>query len=502
MIKQDMARYVAHRERFIDVAGERYCAVHPPASRRSKGVTLTPPNFVERMVEHAHAAGVQVARIIDPGAGTGRFTIAAARAFPGASIVAIENDRELASLLLANLSAARLGDRVQVLVADYREIALPPSEGATLFIGNPPYVRHHDIDARWKHWYMTGLAARGIRGTQLAGLHAHFLVKTIDLAQRGDLVCYVTAAEWLDTGYGAALRELLLRQGRDIDIALLNRNTPTFADAMTTSAVTSFRVQEGEPLLRIREIDSSDALLALPTGNAISFRDVDSSDAWSKLAASKHPTIDRSDSFVGNLFSVHRGQVTGSNSTWIAGRYPGLLPESVLFPAVTRAKELLSLDSDQLLDASALKRVIDLPHDWSRSPRREVEQIERFIDWAKARGAQDSYIAQHRTPWFKVRLREPAPIIVTYMARRPPRFVRNLCGARLVNIAHGLYPREPIRPRDLDTITAWLNANVSRLDGRTYAGGLTKFEPGEIERLRLPSPHEIFRAQLGSTVPA
>ncbi len=352
-------------------------------------------------------------------------------------------------------------------------------------------MRHHDIDPTWKHWYASRLAARSIRGTQLAGLHAHFLVKTFDLAAEGDLVCYVTAAEWLDTEYGSALRALLLAEGRDIDVALLDRSSLAFTNTLTTSVVLTFQSLKGTSSVRLRQVKSFNELVNVGAQVVLRNGDLTPSDAWSRLAANGGVVGHRSALVLGELFAVHRGQVTGNNSIWIQGSYPDSLPEHVLFPAVTRAKELLDLGSDRLLDDSRLKRVIDLPNDWSRVSAHDSAQIERFVAWARQRGGQDSYIAQHRTPWFKVRLKEPAPIIMTYMARRPPRFVRNLCGARLVNIAHGLYPREPMAARDLDAITDWLNRNVSRLDGRTYAGGLTKFEPREVERLRLPALDEL-----------
>jgi hypothetical protein len=74
------------------------------------------------------------------------------------------------------------------------------------------------------------------------------------------------------------------------------------------------------------------------------------------------------------------------------------------------------------------------------------------------------------------------------MARRPPTFVRNLAGARHVNIAHGLYPRDPLPPIALDSLAAYLRGSVSAAQGRVYAGGLAKFEPGEMERLPVPLP--------------
>ena len=72
------------------------------------------------------------------------------------------------------------------------------------------------------------------------------------------------------------------------------------------------------------------------------------------------------------------------------------------------------------------------------------------------------------------------------MARRPPQFTLNVCGARHINVAHGLYPREALAPDALVALVAWLNENINTGSGRTYAGGLTKFEPKEIERLRIP----------------
>jgi hypothetical protein len=79
------------------------------------------------------------------------------------------------------------------------------------------------------------------------------------------------------------------------------------------------------------------------------------------------------------------------------------------------------------------------------------------------------------------------------MARRPPAFVRNLADARHINIAHGLYPREDFTSDFLDAIAKYLSGNTSTTSGRTYAGGLTKFEPREMERLPVPAPEGLAR---------
>ena len=118
-----------------------------------------------------------------------------------------------------------------------------------------------------------------------------------------------------------------------------------------------------------------------------------------------------------------------------------------------------------------------------------------FLKVAKQMGGNKGYIARHRRAWWAVGLRSPAPILATYMARRPPAFVRNAAAARHLNIAHGIYPREPMGEDLLRSLAQHLATVTTIQQGRTYAGGLTKFEPREMERLLVPGPHLLATAQ-------
>ena len=139
-----------------------------------------------------------------------------------------------------------------------------------------------------------------------------------------------------------------------------------------------------------------------------------------------------------------------------------------------------------LRDVSFLKQVIDLPVDLAGFDRADRKIIERFLQQARNLGAHHGYIASKRRAWWSVGLKEPAPILATYMARRPPAFVRNAASARHLNIAHGLYPREALSETVLANLVDYLSRAVQLSEGRTYAGGLTKFEPREMERLLVP----------------
>jgi hypothetical protein len=259
-----------------------------------------------------------------------------------------------------------------------------------------------------------------------------------------------------------------------------------FSDAEATAVVTCFEIGSQAQTVRLRSVDSVAKLGALRAGRDIPRERLASAERWTPLlrSAAKRPS-----GFVelGELCRVHRGQATGKNRVWIAGAHSRMLPDSVLFRTVTRARELFAA-GDTLERAIQLRSVIDLPEDLDGVSADERRRIERFLAVARALGADRGFIAEHRKPWWAVGLREPAPILATYMARRPPAFVRNLVRARHINIAHGLYPRERLSAERLDALVRHLAVSTRLGDGRTYAGGLTKFEPKEMERLLVPGP--------------
>jgi hypothetical protein len=177
--------------------------------------------------------------------------------------------------------------------------------------------------------------------------------------------------------------------------------------------------------------------------------------------------------------------VTGSNATWVRRLGDVSLPSSVLFPSVTKARELFAA-GECLGSLDGLRVVVDLPWDLDELDAAGRKQVLAFLKTAERAGVRRGYIATSRKAWWRVGLREPAPILATYMARRPPAFVRNEAEARHINIAHGIYPRVEMSSLALDRLAHALRTTVAVAAGRTYAGGLTKFEPREMERLPIP----------------
>jgi adenine-specific DNA-methyltransferase len=471
-----------------DPLGSAFCRLREPDKRRSAGATYTPLPIVRSMIAWAKTQATP-ARIVDPGSGSGRFIVNAGRYFSNARLIAIETDPVAALMTRAHLAAAELQNRAKVVLCDYRSIALKDCDGPTLFIGNPPYVRHHLIGQKWKDWFTRKSAERNFSASQLAGLHVHFFLATAELAKPGDYGAFITAAEWLDVNYGSVLRKLFLNELGGQALQLIEPTALPFPDAATTAVISSFKIGSSPASIKLRRVERLKDLRALNGGRAVRRQRLETANRWTPLTRSVRKVPD---GYVelGELCRVHRGQVTGANEFWIEGPHSSELPKTVLFPTVTRAREIYEAGL-ALVDGSRLRRVIDLPEDLDALAPEYRKVVAKFLILARNAGVQKGYIARHRKAWWSVGLYEPAPILATYMARRPPGFARNLVRSRHINIAHGIYPRENMTPAMLDTLTEHLARTTTVAEGRTYAGGLTKFEPKEMERLLVPAPEAL-----------
>lgn len=472
-----------------------YSSQNPQKRRREKGVTFTPQRIVDLMLDLLEATSTadnQV--IIDTGAGLGRFSIGAAERFRNSHIIAVELDQSLALGMRGLIEDFGFTKRVSVIEGDFLNIAFPSGK-PRVFLGNPPYVRHHSLTPAQKAWLRIVADRLGKKLSGLSGLHAYFLARILSEATEKDRLLMILPSEWIEASYGAAVKAAILERARAVRLYLFPAEAQVFEGTMTTSVILDMEFGGATREFQAGFIDPNGSLT--PSGlSEVELPDREPECAnWLTLARG---ALNLSDSPVkneeqtielGDLFDVHRGQVTGMNSVWIATDSTArLIPERFLIPCITDAKEILSAADGVLRSTRDLRQVIDLPKDLEALGQEEKEMIEVFLELAKRAGADKTYIGRHRRPWWRVGLHHPPVIVMSYMARRPPRFALNPGGARLLNIAHGLYPKETLTPEELESVVSWLNNQPPQGIGRTYAGGLIKVEPRDALRIRIPDP--------------
>jgi SAM-dependent methyltransferase len=124
-------------------------------------------------------------------------------------------------------------------------------------IGNPPYIRQEVIGPRGKRRIGARLARDRVaspdvfwpRWSGRSDIYVYFFAHSIRFLKENGRLVFLTASSWLDAGYGAALREFLLKNFRVI--AVIESATESFfADASINTCIT---VLEREADSRARE---------------------------------------------------------------------------------------------------------------------------------------------------------------------------------------------------------------------------------------------------------
>lgn len=471
-----------------DPLGEMYCEALSPTERRPLGAFYTPADVVDFMVSWTLKQDPQ--RVVDAGAGSGRFSVAIATHRPEIEILAVDLDPVATLLCRAHL--AQVGARnSRVLHSDYTQLDLPQFNGRTAFLGNPPYVRHHQISAESKAWAKRVAETLGLPFSGLAGLHVYFILATALHSRPGDVGCLITSAEWLDVGYGQVIRDLFCRILGVTDLVLFNpRSAQVFEDALSTALISKFQVAVKTEMVTTSLVEALDVP---PFTREVPRTELKTSRRWSRLIGPER--IDRVEGNyrdrvpLGALVKVSRGVATGANAFFVLTKEEvidnGLL--NYVHPVIISAKEIF--DADGVIRANRCEHyLLNVPPNLDLSDKRHAA-LAAYVQKGEEDGVHKGFLCSNRKPWWSLRVRKAPPAVSTYMARQAPAFAYNPDNVLLLNIAHGLHPRVDLAEQELTALISWLNEHSHEFvgQGRTYHGGLEKFEPRELESILVPS---------------
>ncbi|MDO9557771.1 MAG: methyltransferase [Coriobacteriia bacterium] len=469
-----------------DPLGERIIAMRSSVERRSIGQVFTPPLLVNEMV--GWVTRQTPSRVVDCGCGTGRFAIAAAKAMPDTPVLAVDMDPIASLACRANASVLGL-TTIAVHNDDFILMSLDSEAGRTSFIGNPPYVRHHQIPAALKQWAREKAHELGwARWSGLAGLHALFFMAVVSKSSPGDTGCLLTSSEWLDVNYGRAMRDALLNGAGGRSVHILRPQERAFEEAMVTASILCFERGLNAKGIRIQVAGQPRELKNLDKrGRLVSRAKLESATSWSQLLAPKK-SVPKGLVPLGSYVRVSRGAVTGANEFFLLtrdkARELGLTIHCT--PAITRAREVLSAHGR--LDPANSERCLLVANPTVAASDKNLRS---YLAGMGAISTRAGGVCQSRRDWYSVPLKRP-PIVATYMGRGLPAFALNPDRMPTVNVVHGLYPKVALDDDQLHGLVNFLSTGDQHgSSGRTYQGGLRKYEPSEMEQLLVPPPDQL-----------
>ena len=376
----------------------------------SRSQVDTPEDVVSLFWQVAHKYRHRFSSVLDLGAGDGRFALGGGR-FGEYVGVEIDKRRKQKTNLPPEASitygcAFRHGET-----------------GYAACIGNPPYVRHHDLDPSWRDRIANSIStATGQTVNRKCNLYIYFLFLALLRSRSQGLVATIVPYEWVSRPAALPLRNYIQSNGWQVDTYRFSE--PIFSSVETTAAISIIDKRNRSGKWNFFSISRQGVIAELP-----------------KVTGSKQGLIAYADR--GDIWA-QRGMSPGTQKVFTLSNgeriHAGLTMRDV-YPCVTTLrdvpKELTNLTrpafQSRFVEAGAKCWLIRSDRD------RMSDRLSDYLD-AVPKQLRSTSTCTNRTPWHRYPLfDQPDMLVSSGFIGRAPKALINSIGAHAVGAVHGVY---------------------------------------------------------------
>ena len=458
--------------------------------RKALGQFFTPQPVAEFMVRWVLGSGH--ARIFDPAFGLGAFHRAAVRAgcerFEGSEI-----DPEI-------LQAWRSQQRTDGAIVANEDYLTSWGRQHTNVVCNPPYMRFQRFVNRSEVLASfsreLNLKLSGYTNTASA-----FLLKSLAELDGAGRLAYLMPLEFMNAGYGAAVKEQLLASGRLRAVVSLRCEQEVFPGVITSAGILLCDAACPSREVDFHAINALDALEGVLDRRPVTRVRAGSlapGDKWLSYLSANRRAIRRATTVrISQYGHFSRGIATGANEFFVLrpSRAAALgLRSTETVPCIARSKQVNGpLFDDSALD-SLLKR--DAPVLLMKLDTEPSACALRYVREGEAQGFHKRYLTRTRRPWYRTEFRKTSPLLMGVFSRGGYKVVRNHTSALNLTCFHGFQPNL-FGAGFLDQLFLYLASAIGRetlsLSMRRYGDSLDKFEPNDLNVALAPGPAAFQR---------
>lgn len=483
-------------DRDQDLLAAIYERAVTPHNRRQLGTFFTAPALVEHMLDRAeHMLDSPPAVIVDPGAGVGAFTAAAARRWPQARILAVDVNLVTLGFLGARLAFEGLERQTNLIRDDFLTwiaCSRPSELGPWLYLGNPPYTRTQALDAQTK------AQAATLTGGDVANGHATLSTIFAAAIQRRlrpqDAMCLLLPAAWTHTRSARELRKALWSKAwRPLELHCWPSRARAFVGPGVTATVLSLgSTRQRRQPYRFARAEIHDGRVHVSAFEARS-RQMPCPDPWPGGTGRRGSRVAERTFPLSELFRIRRGLATGANRFFFVSHAVA----ATLPPGVQRAG-LMTLRGTHMergsLDLAAWVRLREQGIPCVLLDIREEDvtnvAVARYITRGERLGLHERYLCAHRDPWYSLESLLPPDLIFAPLITNTVHVVRNTVAALPSNSLYGLYANVGVGDAEIKAVEAWLRGPnglaALHAHGHRFPGGSLKLEPGDLRSLPIP----------------
>lgn len=452
--------------------------------RKAFGQFFTPPAIAKFMVDWVLQSGAT--RLYDPAFGLGAFYEASLDTHPKINFTASEIDTRI-----IDFWQTQNEDTSFIKIEDY---LLSWGGRHKNIVCNPPYMRFQKFLNRDEvcNGFKRELSFELSGYTNTASA---FLLKSISEMDGSGRLAYIMPLEFLNSGYGAFVKERLIRSGHLVSIISFNCEKDIFLDATTSVGIVLYDSKEKYSSVSFYSINSIDELQNFsrisPT-RIVPTCDLDPYNKWL-------PYFQLTEVIVNSPLMVtldyygrfSRGIATGANEYFLLK--PTLakernLGESECIPCISKSSQVQKMifkqaDLDELLknNSSVLLFSVNGNH---------TESAEKYIQYGVANKFNERFLTKNRIPWYKTEKRDPAPLLLGVFSRGGYKIILNQSKALNLTCFHGFQPNifgvDHVKRLFLYFLSK-TGRKIISLAMRKYGDDLDKFEPNDLNGGLVPS---------------
>lgn len=366
-------------------------------------------------------------------------------------------------------------------------------------ICNPPYQRFQNYKNR--NQILAEFQSRlGLTLSGLTNLHTLFLLKSVNQLSENGRAAYILPSEFLNADYGVLIKRNLIKYKSLKYVIVFDFTENLFDNVITTSCILLFDNSAYIKAVEFIAVKSLDDLAYLESqfplypniktsGKAVLYEDLDENIKWRAYYQKQNGSKYKNLVPLSTYGKVVRGIATGDNDYFTFNeqkRREFEIEDKYLLPCLTKANQASSYfftqeDFEKLRMAGKNVYLLNITDITSPTVRQYIQLGEKL-------GVHKKYLTSHRTPWYAIENRPPAPILVTVFNRNGLRFVRNEADVRNLTCFHCLY-LDMFAMDKIDILMAYLITDVAREifndNRREYGDGLEKFEPNDLNNAKV-----------------
>jgi adenine-specific DNA-methyltransferase len=480
----------------LDPLSALYEASISRAHRRRLGTVFTPPAVVDHMLDLAGNVlrGHEPSCIADAGAGVGAFTLAAARQWSSACVVAVDVNVVTLGLLATRIAFeidadpynAHLFRRIRLVHGDYLDglgDRFGAGRGRLLCLGNPPYTRVQELTAEYRAKAMN--LCEGTIDSGHANLAVLFQAATLDCLNDGDASCMVLPGSIGYTRAARGLRKAIWGSSRP----LIVHRTPATTRPFTGSSVQAAIVAIGP----VTETPSPAHIARV----SFEHRDLKVLEKWehdrrgeepSNWFWTSMPSIAHRTTMLSEIAVVRRGVATGANDVFfLTDDVAAKLPRDVVTAGIPTLRQFAEHELDVTAHrrwggAQARRWLLVVPPDLHPGGALR-EYLARFEDEVSKR-----FLPSQRALWYAITDTPRPDLLISPLSKDSFKVVVNTARVVPSNNLFGITMRNSTRP---EVLADWLRSKAGQRAllgaSRRYHGGSHKLEPGDLKGVRIPA---------------